>query len=526
MIKEISLISCKEILMSAKSESQQNQELQCLELPGTLNSWEEKLDRYTNTQLGESAGVDFTGQIQSSLIRRDKNRLDGVQNRCTLVVKTTEASTYEELVAAISIPQNNKGAKKTEIVKVHTRNAESKTYFVSSPWSYDDSGIGRYKRAVTETIHTYAIEGFNDTERPALGDFYQQIYEDGTQEKAILTKKVKSGFTNFPQTVSSKGVYTNKDNPLSIDLEIGNQRQNTSKLPSTSYKEGTLVEAVKNGDWSPKYVPVAMMASLKGNAKPPRCVVGKDKKKYEGADTVKQDFGPRIRPNTGEKQFHKGQDMGGNETIGYPIVSVEEGYVESITPTSGQPRSTNICIITIRHALPVALENEGYEVRSRYMHLFQIASNPVGDKSRLQVGDSIAAGQILGFMGGERGWPGSGNTTGAHLHFEICIRRKLNGGGYKYDTYTAEELAPDGSFKSVSVVDSGKGHGKFGAVDPLHFEYKKLKTFSREKANELKDNWPKTIQEREDAKRAAAIKNSRVGVLDAAVDTGTAGPKS
>ncbi len=51
---------------------------------------------------------------------------------------------------------------------------------------------------------------------------------------------------------------------------------------------------------------------------------------------------------------------------------------------------------------------DGFTIR--YGHLHQI---------NLKIGDQVHAGQIIGTSGGEAGGAGSGNSTGAHLHFEV-----------------------------------------------------------------------------------------------------------
>ena len=120
------------------------------------------MDRYTNTILGESAGTDFTQQTLASLIRRDKNRLQFVQNRTCLVIDKQQLSTYEDILYNIARPNNNDAAQAQNMTKVLTRNAESRTYFLSPPWAFSDDPMNVYEATIMRDLHTYAIEIDND----------------------------------------------------------------------------------------------------------------------------------------------------------------------------------------------------------------------------------------------------------------------------------------------------------------------------------------------------------------------------
>ena len=51
---------------------------------------------------------------------------------------------------------------------------------------------------------------------------------------------------------------------------------------------------------------------------------------------------------------------------------------------------------------------DGYKIRYGHLH-----------SASVNVGDSVKAGQVIGTSGGEAGGATSGNSTGAHLHFEV-----------------------------------------------------------------------------------------------------------
>ncbi len=489
MIRETFSISYREIPMSEKDDTQIPLELRTADKAGVLNSNQPRSARYTNSIKSEQAGTNFSNQITNDIIRRDQDRLENVQNRTCMVVQEGTPSEYEMVKFRIGVPKNNDAP--LEIKKTYTRNAESKTYFLTPPWSFDDTSLGNYKRYVTLELHTYAVEGFKAGEAtPALGEFYTQIYEDHTQEAAKLLSKNKGGLAikNLNYITSAGNMFASSDASLLLEVNTPAlitppQDAVSSVLPSTSLPAGSLVTEVKKY-WGPSFCPCAAKANANGTRPAsPKSTVGKNRLAFEGDGTSKQDFGPRVRPNTGINQFHEGQDMSWYpKKLGYPIVSVASGKVASIymdktskTTGSRQPKTIGICIISIKHDLPTVLETAGYEVFTRYMHMFKVAEKTPG--VRLQVGDAVAAGEVIAFMGGEEGWPGSGNTTGSHLHFEVCVRKKTDK-GYIYDQYKG--------------LNSGGKRSKLGPVDPLHFNYPKLATFAIDKEQQLQDQLPIT----------------------------------
>ncbi len=61
------------------------------------------------------------------------------------------------------------------------------------------------------------------------------------------------------------------------------------------------------------------------------------------------------------------------------------------------------------YGLYVEIETaDGHHIRYGHMH-----------GTTVNVGDRVRAGQVIGTSGGERGGANSGNSTGAHLHFEV-----------------------------------------------------------------------------------------------------------
>lgn len=480
-----------------KSEEQILQELESNEIAGTVNPWEAKQDRYTNTILGESAGTDFSQQTLSTLIRRDKNRLEGVQNRTAMVVAVEPLSSYEELQFNLSRNEKNNGAMPANLQKVYTRNAESKTYFLNPPWRYNDTIFDKYMSSIMRSLHTYGIEG--DVEEKAQpGNFYEQLYEDETQEKAKLLRKTKEGFSNFPSISSPSQVFTSNAASESVENVAGGDNPPTVTTLGGSnfvnFPEGDLVKQVKAAGWNPEYNPCAVPA---GSNRVPSNRIGRNRFVALSGDAGKgdrSDFGPRFLSLYGKVKFHQGQDLGVGGA--YPIVAVQDGVVSRIlmngtdrTKDNSQPTTVDMCLVTIDHTqakdYPKALKDKKIEVRTTYMHLLKVGEKT--DGSRLQVGDVVRAGDTIGLMGGGKGWPGSDNTTGPHLHFEVGVRQVLGPKKFKYDKYDDDRF--------VVKLTNGGTQG-YGAVDPIHFTYPKLATFSKEKQKEFRKLRPKSKEKK------------------------------
>ncbi len=103
---------------------------------------------------------------------------------------------------------------------------------------------------------------------------------------------------------------------------------------------------------------------------------------------VTSTYGYRIHPISGEKNLHRGVDIGTAE--GTPILAVQDGRVVSAGDAGG-------------YGLCVAIEGEdGYQ--SRYAHCSSLF---------VSAGQEVKRGDIIAAVGS------TGNSTGAHLHLEI-----------------------------------------------------------------------------------------------------------
>ncbi|MCW5316998.1 peptidoglycan DD-metalloendopeptidase family protein [Nostoc sp. KVJ3] len=107
-------------------------------------------------------------------------------------------------------------------------------------------------------------------------------------------------------------------------------------------------------------------------------------------------FGWRIHPITGDRRFHAGTDLGA--PMGTPVLAAAAGQVETANWMGG-------------YGLTVILNHKSAE-QTLYGHMSEILVHP---------GQWVQPGTVIGLVGS------TGNSTGAHLHFEV---RHLTANGW------------------------------------------------------------------------------------------------
>lgn len=111
-----------------------------------------------------------------------------------------------------------------------------------------------------------------------------------------------------------------------------------------------------------------------------------------GSYVVSSPFGYRLHPTLGYLRLHAGQDWAAS--VGTPIYSVADGKVTTARMVAGMGT------VTIQHNV------DGKVWYSRYLHMYQ-------DGIYVTEGQEVKAGDLIAGVGS------SGQSTGAHLHFEI-----------------------------------------------------------------------------------------------------------
>jgi hypothetical protein len=127
------------------------------------------------------------------------------------------------------------------------------------------------------------------------------------------------------------------------------------------------------------------------------------------ATPITSPFGPRDNSkHPGISANHKGIDFG--TPVGTALTAVTDGHISTI----GNDANGYGNWVEVKHEDGTA---------ARYGHLSQVG---------VSRGQKVVAGQIVGRSGGKAGAPGSGNSTGPHLHFEILTDKgvKVNPAPY------------------------------------------------------------------------------------------------
>ena len=141
--------------------------------------------------------------------------------------------------------------------------------------------------------------------------------------------------------------------------------------------------------------------------------------------TISDRFGPRTPPCSGCSDWHKGIDMYGSDQI---VHSVLDGTVIGIGDSSGNNT------VSIQHA-------DG--LISQYLHMYTTDIT-------VKVGDTVTANQVIGKIGS------AGQSTGAHLHFELRISEVQDPS--VYDGYSKN---PTGVFINPAEYYTQNGVGGF-----------------------------------------------------------------
>ena len=105
---------------------------------------------------------------------------------------------------------------------------------------------------------------------------------------------------------------------------------------------------------------------------------------------ISSEFGYRLSPFTGEREFHKGLDICNKK--GSPVIAPADGIASSIETDAGYGKMLVI--------------NHGYGLITRYAHL---------DKFLVKKGQAVKRGQDIALVGN------TGRTTGPHLHYEVHL---------------------------------------------------------------------------------------------------------
>jgi len=472
--------------MAGKTPEDMLKQAEIFNTLGQGNNWERSINRYTEdlqTERGATSAI--IPEVVNKSVRDSQNKNPGIE-RTAIVMKEEALSDYEK---AIQKNMNTAGNKDTQnLQKFKTRNAESKAFMGDPSWAFGENPTekDKYKREVNASLQSDLIIS-KDTGLK-IGAFIDQVYTDETQDRVKLVNIQKergiiSDLDKFSSNSDSASTpFTNpssinptKNTIVSDSSTFGKVRKSTEVdevVAKLGYSKEVVDEVIQMDIWKPEYNPLVTTD------------------KY--AIRAGSGFGFRIHPVTKKVKMHTGLDCWARGLL--PIVAVASGWVEKVvfpketskcTDKSGHPC---ISYVVINHGrlpekyLPESgryqadpttgrVEEIGagsirdrtgknYKIKSTYMHNIMIEKG-------IKRGKIVKAGDVIAYTGGLKNTPGSGGTTGYHLHFEISI--------------TNDE-------------DKGISGYRSGYIDPLTFEYPKVVKISDEKAKEIitsvRKRWP------------------------------------
>jgi len=108
---------------------------------------------------------------------------------------------------------------------------------------------------------------------------------------------------------------------------------------------------------------------------------------------ITSQFGYRMSPYTGEREFHKGLDIASR--MGTPIYAAADGEV-----VYAQQKKSLGYAVKLRH---------GYGIETVYGHM---------EETLVKAGDTVKRGQQIGLMGS------TGRSTGPHCHYAVLVNGK------------------------------------------------------------------------------------------------------
>ena len=113
---------------------------------------------------------------------------------------------------------------------------------------------------------------------------------------------------------------------------------------------------------------------------------------------VSSAYGWRTDPNNPKERHHHG-GIDYAMPVGSPVLAAADGVVDQVTTQPNSSRSFGLYVV---------IKHEGFY--TYYAHL---------SRAVVKVGQKVSQGDLIAYSGGKKGAPGSGSSTGPHLHFEV-----------------------------------------------------------------------------------------------------------
>ena len=247
-----------------------------------------------------------------------------------------------------------------------------------------------------------------------------------SQPQTIITTRGNSLRVSTPQKPQPNASWVSNSRIVATTAILPVEANTTSRIRYTSSKRSPInrQKAFKNVVTLPK-IPVS---SFYNRTIRPTGMLGNDNTNMMFPlpipTAITSLFGWRIHPITGDRRFHAGTDFGAG--MGTPVIAAYSGNVAVSDLMGG-------------YGLTVVLDHQKFGQQTLYAHLSEIFVQP---------GQVVEQGAVIGRVGS------TGNSTGAHLHFEV--RQLTNQGWVATDPGVQLQSAFAQLVESLRVADSGK----------------------------------------------------------------------
>ncbi len=234
----------------------------------------------------------------------------------------------------------------------------------------------------------YSTGATSTYEPPSQVIFSQRSPSGKSQHQTIVTNNGNSLRLSSPQKPQPNASWVRNSRAVATTARLPVRANTNIRYPNSGQSPINRRKAFKNAVFLPK-IPVS---SYYNRTIRPTGLLGNNTNlmfPLSMPATITSFFGWRIHPITGDRRFHAGTDFGA--AMGTPVVAAYSGNVAIADLMGG-------------YGLAVVLDHQKFGQQTLYAHLSEIFVQP---------GQVVEQGTVIGRVGS------TGNSTGAHLHFEV-----------------------------------------------------------------------------------------------------------
>lgn len=284
----------------------------------------------------------------------------------------------------------------------------------------------------------YSTGATSTYEAPSKVIFSQRSPNRKSQSQTIITSRGNSLRLSTPQKPQPNASWVSNSRAVVTTAMLPVEANTTSRIRYTNSGRSPINRISTNSGQSPinrqkafknvVTLPKIPVSSFYNRTIRPTGMLGNDNTNMMFPlpipTAITSLFGWRIHPITGDRRFHAGTDFGAG--MGTPVITAYSGNVAIADLMGG-------------YGLAVVLDHQKFGQQTLYAHLSEIFVQP---------GQVVEQGTVIGRVGS------TGNSTGAHLHFEV--RQLTNQGWVATDPGTQLQTAFTQLVESLRVADSSK----------------------------------------------------------------------